>query len=299
MRTHSQACPPPRSAVVLRAPAKINWSLYVLNKRDDGFHNILTLMQCVGLYDILSFRRSGSVEVIADMDIPMEQNLVFKAAVLLRDYAGVREGAEITLEKEIPSGAGLGGGSSDAASALLGLNELWGLGLGIGELSELGARLGSDVPFFFHCPMAFAEGRGELLSPFRADVPYTLLLVKPPVPIPTKWAYGQMEQGKDLTKVDNKINNIKFLYEALQTGEVGRLKSCVHNDFEAVAVKRHPVIGSLKEMLLEHGAVLSLMSGSGSAVFGLFDDRDRALHASRHFSPYFHKIVETLTTGNK
>ncbi len=284
----------------LKAPAKINWSLYVLNKRADGYHNILSLMHCIGLYDTLAFEQADSIELVSDMDIPEEQNLVLKAAGMLRNYAGVKEGARIALKKDIPSGAGLGGGSSDAACALMGLNRLWGLGLGNNELSSIGSRLGSDVPFFFHCPLAVAEGRGEALTPLAVDNPYTLLLVKPAVSISTQWAYGKIKASRgaaeELTKSVNNINNIQFIYGALKAGNIFSLKSLIHNDFENAVTEEHPVIGSLKENLLECGAVLSAMSGSGSVVFGLFEDRGKALSASGHFSLYFNRVVETLTT---
>lgn len=285
----------------LRAPAKINWSLYVLNKRDDGYHNILSLMHCIGLYDTLTFEVSDSIELSSGMDIPYSQNLVYKAAQSLQSYAETKIGAKIILEKEIPSGAGLGGGSSDAAYTLIGLNKLWGLGLSADELRTIGSRLGSDVPFFFSCPMAIAEGRGELLTPLEIDVSYTLLLIKPSVSVSTSWAYekiGSRVKGQgssmELTKTGYKINNIKLIYGALKTGEISLLKSKIHNDFEDAVIERYPVIGDLKEKLLDAGASVASMSGSGSSVFGLFENRDRAVEASERFPLYWNKVIETL-----
>ncbi|NTU41797.1 MAG: 4-(cytidine 5'-diphospho)-2-C-methyl-D-erythritol kinase, partial [Nitrospirales bacterium] len=152
--------------LVLKAPAKINWSLFVLGKRPDGYHNILSLMQTVSLSDTIEIHPSERIEVITEMDIPVEQNLVYRAAILLRDHAECRSGARIILKKEIPAGAGLGGGSSDAATALMGLNLFWRLGLSRETLKKVGEQIGSDVPFFFHSPIAMAEGRGEILTPF-------------------------------------------------------------------------------------------------------------------------------------
>ena len=299
--------------LTVSAPAKINWSLYVLDRRGDGYHNILSLMHCIGLYDTLTFERSDTLELVSDMDIPAEDNLVFKAAEMLRKYSSASPGARITLKKEIPSGAGLGGGSSDAACTLAGLNRLWGLGLDNGALSAIGGRLGSDVPFFFHGPLAVAEGRGEVLTTLKIDVPYVVMVVKPPVSVHTGWAYEEIRarrresgpgrradktgSGKELTKTDNKMDNIQFIYNALEKGDFLELKRFVYNDFESVVLGRHPVIGSIKETLLACGAALAAMSGSGSAVFGLFEDRERALCASGHFRSYFHKVVETLTTA--
>ncbi|MCL4456080.1 MAG: 4-(cytidine 5'-diphospho)-2-C-methyl-D-erythritol kinase [Nitrospirae bacterium] len=293
------------SPLVLKAPAKINWSLYVLNKRDDGYHNIVSLMHCIGLYDMLTFEPSDTIELVSDMDLPDNQNLVYKAAVKLRSYAGTKMGARITLKKEIPSGAGLGGGSSDAAYTLIGLNKLWGLGLDAGELKDMGSGLGADVPFFFDCPIAIAEGKGEILMPLSISVPYTLLVVKPSISVSTAWAYekigerlvgqGAGQKGRlELTKTGDKINNIKLIYDALKEGDTSFLKAKLHNDFEDAVKRKYPVIGFIKEELLNAGALLSIMSGSGSAVFGLFEDRDKAISVSSRFSSYWNRVVETL-----
>lgn len=294
--------------LTVTAPAKINWSLFVLGRRQDGYHDILSLMQLIGLYDTLTFEesgRSGALTLVTDMDLPPERNLVYRAAELLRERAGVRTGATITLAKEIPSGAGLGGGSSDAAAALKGLNRLWGLGLPAAELKELGGRLGSDIPFFFDGPLARAEGRGELLTPLPAGRPLTLLLVKPAVSVETAWAYRELSatsapQGspRDLTKRGETINNIQLIYEALKAGDGARLAPLVHNDFEDIVFKKYSAVGEIRRKLLSGGALLSLMSGSGSAVFGLFDDRRSAERAACRFDRsggLFCRVVETLT----
>ncbi len=289
--------------LTVKAPAKINWSLYVLDRRDDGYHTILSLMQSIGLYDTLTFDVSPRLELRTDMDLPLERNLVFRAAQMLREHTGIKEGARIELWKEIPAGAGLGGGSSDAASALIGLNTLWGLGLDRDELKAIGGKLGSDIPFFLGSPLAVVEGKGEILKPLPLEVSYTLLIVHPSLPVSTAWAYGALDAAasprsrdsfRELTKADDSVDNIKFIYEALATGSLLHLKSLVHNDFEKVVFREYPVIGALKSRMLEQGAVLALMSGSGSAVFGLFEDRKRALSVSRSFSPFFSRVVETL-----
>lgn len=279
--------------------------LYVLNKREDGYHNILSLMHCVNLYDTLIFEHANDIELITNMDIPVEQNLVHKAAVILKECAGTKAGAKITLKKEIPSGAGLGGGSSDAACALTGLNRLWRLGLSVEELKTIGSRIGSDVPFFFNFflnwPLAVAEGRGEVLTPFEIDIAYTLLMVKPEISIPTPWAYSSIDKKGDaeLTKFEDKVNNIRLIFDALKRGDARSLKSLVHNDFEDIIINAYPIIGVLKSKLIEAGAALSLMSGSGSTVFGLFDSRDKAIRASKIFSAYWNRVVETLKSVNR
>ncbi|MEW5744362.1 MAG: 4-(cytidine 5'-diphospho)-2-C-methyl-D-erythritol kinase [Nitrospirota bacterium] len=297
--------------LTVKAPAKINWSLHVLTRRDDGYHAIRSLMHCVGLCDTLTFSDTGStgtIELVSAMELPPEQNIVYRAAELLRSHAGTDRGARITLVKEIPSGAGLGGGSSDAAAALKGLNELWGLGMERAELKALGSRLGSDVPFFFDAPLAIAEGRGELLTPLSLSRSYTLLLVKPALSVETAWAYrelsasalgrgGAMSPAEELTKERQTINNIQLIYEALKSGDRARLASLVHNDFEGIVFKRYSVIRAIKEGLLACGALPALMSGSGSTVFGLFEDRETALSASRRFPQHFCRVAETLTTA--
>src|SRR5512135_250912 len=182
--------------ITLNPPAKINWSLYILDKRADGYHNILSLMQCVGLYDSITFEHAGAIEFQSDMVIPKEMNLVYRSALALKKQTGTDLGARISLRKEVPSGAGLGGGSSDAAFTLMGLNRLWDLGLSHSELKEIGATLGSDVPFFFDCPAALVQGRGEILHPRQVSGSLILLLVKPEVAIPTAWAYAKAADSR-------------------------------------------------------------------------------------------------------
>jgi 4-diphosphocytidyl-2-C-methyl-D-erythritol kinase len=287
--------------IKLKAPAKINWSLYVMDKREDGYHNIISLMQCVGLYDTLTFEHSSSIELNSDMRVSMRDNLVFRAAVALQHATGTNKGAAISLIKKIPSGAGLGGGSSDAAAALKGLNELWELGLDNKQLAEIGLSLGSDVPFFFISSAAIATGRGEILFPERISASRSLLLVKPEASIPTAWAYqavaGTRTSDKtisDLTNRTEKLNNIKPIVRTLSDGPVSLLGPLLQNDFERVAIERHPVIGAIKARMLGTGALAAMLSGSGSALFGLFASRDDALKASDSFSSYWHRVVDTL-----
>jgi 4-diphosphocytidyl-2-C-methyl-D-erythritol kinase len=282
----------------LKSPAKINWSLYVLNKRDDGYHNIISLMQCIGLYDTLAFEEAPDIQLISNMDIQPERNLVYKAACLLQERSGIRKGALIDLKKKIPHGAGLGGGSSNAASTLIGLNHLWELGMDIEDLKNIGAELGSDVPVFFHCPAAIAEGRGEVLNPVATQKSYHILLVKPDISVSTASAYTMLGRKKDsmnLTKNEEKINNIKLIYNALNADDMRLLKTCLHNDFEESVFNLYPIIGELKERLIAEGAAAAVMSGSGSTVLGIFESRQAAVKASEAFAGYWSAVVETLT----
>jgi 4-diphosphocytidyl-2-C-methyl-D-erythritol kinase len=175
------------------------------------------------------------------------------------------------------------------------------LGLAESELIKIGTSLGSDVPFFFNLPSAIALGRGELLSPEPVRAGCTLLLVKPEASIPTAWAYQEIarlrqceQSSPDLTNQDEKLNNIKLIIGSLGKGSITLLDDLLYNDFEKVAIVRHPVIGEIKEMLLAAGAAAALLSGSGSALFGLFECREAALRAANLFPAHWNRVVETL-----
>ncbi|GAB4413011.1 MAG: 4-(cytidine 5'-diphospho)-2-C-methyl-D-erythritol kinase [Thermodesulfovibrionales bacterium] len=280
--------------LTLNAPAKINWFLSVFGKRKDGYHEIQSLMQYVTLSDSIGFEYSDDIEVVTDADIPLEDNLVYKAAVLLKKATGSGAGVRVTLKKEIPLSAGLGGGSSDAAFTLLGLNQLWNLNLTGEELIRLGARLGSDVPFFFNGPAALVEGRGDIVSAVRLNRPYTILLVKPLIGVSSSWAYAELDRfprQEVLTKGDN---NIKLFCQALEKGDFSLLSSILRNDLEPFVIKRYPVIGDIKHTLMFKGARFSSMSGSGPTVFGVFETEEKARKAMEHMSPNWCRIVNTV-----
>lgn len=274
--------------MVLRAPAKINWFLRVAGRRDDGYHEIASVMQKVTLYDTLTFEAAEDLELVSDLDLPVRENLVYRAALLLREYSGCPAGARITLRKNIPSMAGLGGGSSDAAAALIGLNDLWGLGLDGSRLQELGSRLGSDVPFFIGPPLAFIQGRGELVSPLRSTRPFALLLVKPDVSISTGWAYRQYR------KLTKKTVDITLFCQALDAGDFITLRQLLFNDLEDAVIPEYRVIAETRDKLLRHGAEIALMSGSGSAVFGVFRTSGDAHRAAEAFAGAWLCVVETI-----
>jgi 4-diphosphocytidyl-2-C-methyl-D-erythritol kinase len=201
----------------------------------------------------------------------------------------------------------------------MGLNKLWGLGLNIDELKTIGSMLGSDVPFFFGNmagnPMAIAEGRGEILTPLKIDRSYKLLLVKLSISISTAWAYEKIDAksksyitdsmpyalrsmpDKELTKTTDKFNNIQLIYKALKAGNVSLLKPSAHNDFEEIVMEKYPIIKDLRGKLLNAGASMAIMSGSGSTVFGLFEDMDKAVNASKQFSSHWNRVVETYVSS--
>ena len=281
--------------LTLEAPAKINWFLNVLGKREDGYHDIVSLMQCITLSDSLVLEESSTVEVSTHADIPREGNLVYKAARLMREKAGIASGVKITLHKEIPLAAGLGGGSSDAAAALMGLRRLWDLDLTQNEVAGLGELLGSDVPFFFRGPASLVEGRGEVVSPVEIRRSYPLLIVKPEISISAAWAYSEYDRVSPPSEVlTKKHNNIKLFSQALEKGDFEILSFVQGNDLESIAVGRYPVIGEIKRGLMRRGALFSSMSGSGSAVFGVFGTERDAEKAREYMSPHWCRVVRTI-----
>ncbi len=280
--------------ISLKSPAKINWSLYVLNKREDNYHNILSLMQCIELYDELIIEPSEDISVKTNIDISQEENLVYKAAIKLQSYANIKEGAKIYLKKNIPIGAGLGGGSSNAAYALKGLSQLWELNINDGELMKIGAEIGSDVPFFFSCPIAIVQGKGDIIKPLTINRSQTLLLVKPSISISTAWAYNLIDlerKGKKDLSMDVFFKNINNIYESLQSGNISNLD--LHNDFEAPILNAYPIIADIKNRLINNGALAVMLSGSGSTIFSVFESKKQAQKAAKVFSEFWHSIVNT------
>jgi len=284
--------------LTIKTPAKINWFLHVLGLRDDGYHEIRSLMQKITLYDVLKFTPSDDLVLETGMPVPVEQNLVYKAALLLKDTYGIDKGARIVLDKNIPIGAGLGGGSSDAAAALSGLAELWSLDIAVEGLCKLAERLGSDVPFFLYGPLSFAQGRGEKLTPRPATASAALLLVKPSFPVSTAWVYKEFRRQKaeflELTKSRGKVDNIEFLISSIENAKFGEAAETVSNDLESVTVKSFPVIAEIKKKMTDGGALFSLMSGSGPAVFGVFSSLEEAAVASGAFKDCWTAVVQTI-----
>jgi 4-diphosphocytidyl-2-C-methyl-D-erythritol kinase len=253
-----------------KAPAKINLFLRVLRKRADGYHDIVSLMQKITLYDELIFSPlpTGIVLNCPGSDLPTtEDNLVFRAAQSIFAYANYPYGVEITLTKKIPLAAGLGGGSSDAATTLIALNKICSLDFNKNELMKLGAKIGADVPFFIFGNNALASGIGDQLKALQDLPKINLLLIKPLFELSTKMVYENLNLR--LTRGKNNYSIPRFL----KTGDIIRE---LHNDLESVSLEMHPELADLKKMLLRHGALGALMSGSGPTVFGIFRDGKEA-----------------------
>ncbi len=269
----------------IRAYAKINIGLHVLGKRPDGYHNIETVFRLIDLYDELEFVQDDE-GIAFSSNTPLlandNTNLCIRAANLLRDLTGIHMGVEITLKKRIPLGAGLGGGSSDAAAVLKGLTKLWTLDISNEELQTISSTLGSDVPFFFTSQTAYATGRGERLTPFTVQMPYWILVVTPDIHVSTAWAYSNVR----LQQSQNRADLQGLLETAIDKPAI--LRANLANDFEECVFTEFGEIAKLKEALLKEGAEVALMSGSGSSVFGFFSSEAKAKHlrselSSRHF----------------
>ena len=259
------------------APAKVNLYLRVVGKRRDGYHLIDSLMVPVSLYDeieITTSRTTKSVLTVTcdDPIVPVgKKNLAYKAAALVLDRASVSERVHIHIRKKIPVGGGLGGGSSDAASTMLGLNQLLDLGVTKRSMLELATQLGADVPFFVHGHPAIVRGIGERLKLLTSVPKLWIIILYPGFPVSTRWAYQSLKFK--LTKV---IRNTKL---NLHLDNCGELAPLLVNDLEGVTIRRYPRIAHLKQRLLQEGAIGALMSGSGSSVFGIFAAEKRAKKA--------------------
>jgi 4-diphosphocytidyl-2-C-methyl-D-erythritol kinase len=252
------------------APAKINLFLRVLRKRPDGYHDIFSLMQKITLYDELTFvpRSGGIVLKCPNSDLSVStDNLVFRAAESILSYTGCSSGIEIILIKNIPAAAGLGGGSSDAAATLSAINEICQLGLTKAVLMKLGAKLGADVPFFIFGDSAFASGIGDQLTAWKNPLKLNIVLINPFFPLSTKLVYESLNLRLTKEQINYSIPRLSALSDITHE---------MHNDLETASLKMHPELTELKQLLLRHGALSAMMSGSGPTVFGIFTDENKA-----------------------
>lgn len=266
------------ASVVVRSFAKINLGLEIVGRRPDGYHDIRTLFQTISLADEMDFEDGpeGTIDLAGD-DASVdwgEANLITRTVRLLRERSGTTRGVRVRVRKSVPAGRGLGGGSSNAAACLLALNGAWGLGLGPTDLAALAVRLGADVPFFLHGGLCLGEGIGERLTRLPDLPSFACLLVFPPYPISTAAAYGALPAS--LTSSDNVSKMRRFL----ESGDFDLLE----NDLERVVFKAHPELEGWTRSLREHGAFLSRLSGSGSAVFGLFRGEAEARRAQERMA---------------
>ncbi len=270
--------------LVAEAFAKVNRSLVVLGKRPDGFHELDTVFQAVSLADRLSFEESSALTLaVDDPSVPAgAENLVLRAARALAETAGVKARAAIALEKRIPAGGGLGGGSADAAVTLLGLSALWELELPLDRLEEVGAALGSDVPFFLFGGTARGTGRGERITPLPDLPPRGVVLVMPPFPAATPEVFRRLGAPE---------------WDGTPAPELAAVPD--RNDLEAAAEELFPALRAVREALAATGATQARLSGSGSTVFGFYPDLAAATEAARRLAGLpagsAVRVVTTLT----
>jgi 4-diphosphocytidyl-2-C-methyl-D-erythritol kinase len=255
----------------IKAPAKINLFLKILGKRKGGYHNILSWFQAVSLYDYLTFRKSSdglsSLKITGAPNLPNDdRNLIIKTTQLMFEKYSLAAGLDIILEKKIPISAGLGGGSADAAATIYATNKMFGLNLANSEMAQIGLEIGSDVPFFFSSGQAEVKGRGDKIRDIELPRNYSILLITPELAISTAESYAHLKMDLTIPEPDIKLFSCKDF-----NGLVSILKD-IENDFEKVHMKLYPVLNEIMAVLLDSGAILCRLSGTGPTMFGLFEN---------------------------
>jgi 4-diphosphocytidyl-2-C-methyl-D-erythritol kinase len=270
--------------LVLKAHAKINLSLDVLKRRDDGYHDLKMVMQTLALHDKITLEKTEDNLIYLEPGLKWlpsgPDNLAYKAAALIMEQCGIKNGIRITIEKRIPVAAGLAGGSADAAAVLKGINTMFDIGLTQEELMEMGKSLGADVPYCIVGGTMLAEGIGDKLTRLNPFGGFDVILLKPKVGVSTSWVYKNLDLNKVISRPDTEL-----ILSAIAEKNIGILAKNMKNVLEDVTVPRYPVIQQAKDKLKSLGALGSMMSGSGPTVFGLFDcghaDLRKALSGSR------------------
>ena len=262
--------------------AKINLGLDVVRRLPNGYHEVRMIMQTVGICDVLTFQKAASgIQLVVDNEeLPTDgNNLICKAAKLLLESAGIEGGVRITLEKHIPIAAGMAGGSTDAAAALLGINELYEIGYDVDKLKQLGVKIGADVPYCIQGGTALAEGIGEVLSPLPTPPVCHLVIAKPDINVSTKFVYENLRANELKSHPD-----IDGMIEGLEKGDLKAITNRLANVLETVTVPAYPIIDTIKQSMLDAGAKGSLMSGSGPTVFGIFTEEEKAKQAAQNIT---------------
>lgn len=279
----------------LKAMAKVNLGLDVLRRREDGYHEVRMIMQTVDLYDVLTIEKndSGNIRITCDReDLECDDNnLIYKAAVKIMEYAKVNQGFDINLEKNIPIAAGMAGGSTDAAATLVGINKELRLRLSNEQLKEIGVRIGADVPYCIEGGTQLSEGIGEILTKLPSAPKCIVLIAKPTIGVSTKYVYENLNVHRisDHPDIDGMLMSIK-------TNDLKGVVSTMDNILETVTIREYPLIGEIKDIMVREGALASLMSGSGPTVFGIFDDVNKAEAACRILSAD-NRVEKALVTG--
>ena len=265
-------------SIWINAPAKINIGLDVLRRREDGYHEVKMIMQSIRLFDRLTLTKSDTPGIRLTTNLRFlpvnEDNLVYKSAKLLMEEFHIEGGLDIQLDKRIPVAAGMAGGSTDAASCMLAMNDLYELGLSKNQLMKRGVTLGADIPYCILKGTALSEGIGEKLSTIPKTPDCYILIAKPNIHVSTKFVYTNLVLDETTNHPD-----IDRMITAMKNRDLHDLCTHMGNVLETVTIPAHPEIAKIKECMMEHGALGSLMSGSGPTVFGIFDDLDKAKFA--------------------
>ncbi|MGN8921398.1 4-(cytidine 5'-diphospho)-2-C-methyl-D-erythritol kinase [Lachnospiraceae bacterium HCP28S3_F9] len=263
----------------LKALGKINLGLDVLGRRDNGYHDVRMVMQTVYLYDQIKIERTKEPGIQLSTNLfylPVnENNLAYQAANLLMEEFQISEGVKITLDKHIPVAAGMAGGSSNAATVLFGINQMFSLGLSQKELMERGVTLGADVPYCIMRGTVLAEGIGEILTPLPDMPKCYILIAKPPISVSTKMVYEKLDAHEIQEHPD-----IDGILHGLENQDLQQIASCMGNVLEKVTIEEYPVIEEIKSVMKDNGALNAMMSGSGPTVFGIYDDKQQAKNAA-------------------
>ena len=278
---------------IVESPAKINLGLNVVRKRTDGYHDLETIFIPLLLSDKITFTKSDVLKLNTSSNVlnELKDNLVLQAVRLLEKKTHKKIVLDIFVEKVIPIGGGLGGGSSNAATTLKTVNKMFELGLSYQELSKLALVLGSDVPYFLNPVPSYAESRGEILNSLNIEIPYPILLVNPGIKIDTAWAFKKIKPS----------NPVKKLSDIFQEGSIdlNNLKEYVKNDFEEVVFREYIQVKEIKEELYKLGAQFALVSGTGSTVYGIFSNLQKAYWAEDYFKQnYFTYLNNPFTKGS-
>lgn len=264
--------------ISINAMAKINLGLDVLRRRENGYHDVKMIMQTVNIYDTLDFVKKeepGIIVKVDAMELPTdENNLIYKAAKLLYERCQMKEGVEIALTKRIPIAAGMAGGSTDAAAALVGMNQLFELGLTMEELKGIGVKIGADVPYCIEGGTALSEGIGEILTKLPDAPDCFVVVAKPEISVSTKYVYENLHANELKHHPD-----IDGMVEAIREGNLDGVCERMENVLETVTENKYPVISQIKKLLKDAGAENSLMSGSGPTVFAIFKEEETAKKA--------------------
>lgn len=264
--------------ISVKALAKINLGLDVVRRREDGYHEVKMVMQTIHLFDRLEITRTNTGNITISTNLTFlptnENNLVYKSAKMLMDEFHIKDGIDVKLHKHIPVAAGMAGGSTDAAAMLYGMNRIFGLGLSREELMQRGVKVGADVPYCVMRGTALAEGIGEKLSSLPPMVKCPVLIAKPQISVSTRFVYENLKLNEQTIHPD-----IDRLVEDIRQKDLKQIAADMGNVLESVTIPNYPVISQIKEHMMEHGALNSMMSGSGPTVFGLFEEESKAAEA--------------------